>query len=329
MKRKSPRNKPVHGSKKSKSYSIKPVTAAVQHSEGPHWDENNENLYFVDTFKATIYRWDSMNDKTSSHKLDNHNSVGVIIPIKDEKEEFVVAADRSLYRFKWPKEGIKLKTEARSLALLDKDKPKNQCNDGKADSYGRLWIGTLTRNEDLSVSPKGGSLFTLKCGDTIKVDEKISNTSISNGLAWSKNNKKMYHIDSLEKNVYEYDYEEKSGNISNRKIVFKLSNHPELQGIPDGMTIDVQDNLWIALFGGHSVINVNPKTGKLINIVKMPVTYVTSACFGGTNLDILFVTTSKLHLKEKQLVEEPDAGSVFAIENLGVKGLPGNRAKCE
>ncbi|KAJ8939122.1 hypothetical protein NQ318_012362 [Aromia moschata] len=145
-----------------------------------------------------------------------------------------------------------------------------------------------------------------------------------------------------------------------KRFFFDLHDHPELKGIPDGMTIDSSDNLWIALFGGHSVcsflptgllvlslpslelerpglmclvetldveviINVDSKTGHLKRVIKMPATYVTSACFGGPQLDILYVTTSKLHLTQPELENEPLAGSVFAVSNLEVKGVPSNK----
>nr|XP_023028338.1 regucalcin-like [Leptinotarsa decemlineata] len=164
----------------------------------------------------------------------------------------------------------------------------------------------------------------IKCGEIRKEEEKILNTSISNGIAWSKDNTKFYFTDSMEKTVAEYDYEEESGEISNRRIIFDLHNHSDLQGIPDGMTIDINGNLWIALFGGHAVINVDPRTGQIVNRIEMPVKYVTSVCFGGPQFADLFVTTSRLHLKENQLPEEPDAGCVFVVENLGIRGLPGN-----
>ncbi|XP_074033637.1 regucalcin isoform X2 [Leptinotarsa decemlineata] len=306
----------------SKALSITPITPAVTHSEGPYWDEKEQTLYYLDTFSATLHRWDSQIEQLSSHKLENHNSVGLIVPIKGEKNSFLVGADRDLFKLSWPTGLSKVKRDV--LLKVEADKPKNQFNDGKIDSKGRVWIGTLTREDDLSVSPKGGTLYMIKCGEIRKEEEKILNTSISNGIAWSKDNTKFYFTDSMEKTVAEYDYEEESGEISNRRIIFDLHNHSDLEGIPDGMTIDINGNLWIALFGGHAVINVDPRTGQIVNRIKMPVKYVTSVCFGGPQFADLFVTTSRLHLKENQLPKEPDAGCVFVVKNLGIRGLPGN-----
>nr|XP_023028339.1 regucalcin-like [Leptinotarsa decemlineata] len=196
----------------SKALSITPITPAVTHSEGPYWDEKEQTLYYLDTFSATLHRWDSQIEQLSSHKLENHNSVGLIVPIKGEKNSFLVGADRDLFKLSWPTGLSKVKRDV--LLKVEADKPKNQFNDGKIDSKGRVWIGTLTREDDLSVSPKGGTLYMIKCGEIRKEEEKILNTSISNGIAWSKDNTKFYFTDSMEKTVAEYDYEEESGEIS-------------------------------------------------------------------------------------------------------------------
>ncbi|XP_018577150.1 regucalcin-like isoform X2 [Anoplophora glabripennis] len=300
------------------------ITEPVQHSEGPFCDVNNEVLYYVDTFQATAFRYNLKTAKRSSYKLDGHNSIAVVIPSGENQDEFIVGADRCLYRMIWPDcENVEATLE--KLLKVEDEKPTNQFNDGKVDSRGRLWLGTLTRNKDLSVAPNGGSLYMFGSEDLQNFEEKVPNTSISNGLAWSSDGKRFYFIDSAPRLVYGYDYHEETGKIGGEKVVFDLHDHPHLKGLPDGMTIDTSDNLWIALFGGHSVININPRTSKIIREIKMPVTYVTSVCFGGPNLDVLFVTSSRLHLNDAQVKEEPLAGCVFAVSNLGVKGLPNNR----
>lgn len=90
------------------------------------------------------------------------------------------------------------------------------------------------------------------------------------------------------------------------------------------MTIDSEDNLWIALFGGGGVIKVNSQTGQLERFIQLPVTYVTSCTFGGRNLHTLYVTTSRFKLDEDGKKNEPLAGCVFAIDNLGVRGTVNN-----
>lgn len=106
-------------------------------------------------------------------------------------------------------------------------------------------------------------------------------------------------------------------------VAFDFTQYPILAGIPDGMTIDVDNNLWIANNGGGSVIKVNPNTGELLQIVPIPSRDVTSCIWGGSNLETLFVTTSKRTLTDDEKKIWPYAGSVFGVTNLGTKGFQG------
>jgi gluconolactonase len=94
----------------------------------------------------------------------------------------------------------------------------------------------------------------------------------------------------------------------------------DLQGVPDGMTIDTDGNLWIANFDGSVVVKYDPRTGTLLQTIKIPALQVTSVAFGGKNLDELYVTTASMHIREKQ---DPPRGAVFKVTGLGVKGYPG------
>ncbi|XP_044756657.1 regucalcin-like isoform X2 [Coccinella septempunctata] len=300
-------------------YKIEAVTPPVQHGEGPHWDPKTNTLYYVDTFNATACRFcpASKDARMTKYELDDRDSIGVIIPVKDNENDFIVTSDRYIYKLHWHTE-TNNKGTLSEIHFVDEDKDKNQFNDGKADSKGRLWTGTLTREKDLSVSPNGGCLFRFDLGE--KVTRHIEDVSISNGIAWSKDNKRFFFTDSQTKKVVVYDFDEEAGTLGDHKVLFDLEEHPELEGIPDGLTIDEKDNLWIALFGGHGIIHVNGKTGKLMNYLKLPATYCTSACFGGPNQEVLFVTTSNFKLKKEEKDKEHLAGSVFAVTDIGVKG---------
>lgn len=150
---------------------------------------------------------------------------------------------------------------------------------------------------------------------------------MSNGLAWNQDDTKFYYIDSPTLHVMQYDYDSESGAISNGKIVFDVNQYQNyITGVPDGMTIDAEDKLWIALYGGGTIIHVDPSTGSLLNIIAIPARYVTSVNFGGPNLDVLFVTTSRYTLSQTERKQQPAAGSVFAITNTGSYGLPAFQA---
>ncbi|XP_050514514.1 regucalcin-like [Diabrotica virgifera virgifera] len=303
------------------TYVIEKVTTAVQHAEGPFWCPETRNLLYVDSFKLTLHRINIDNKKQKETVLlKNHRSIGFVIPINCTQERYLVFADHDVYDLRWSSNVTVLE----KILTIEKNKPKNQYNEGKADRRGRVWAGTLTRKEDLGVESGGGSLYMID--NKLRVNLELTNLSISNGLVWNRNFTKFYFIDSATKNIDEYDYKEKSASITNRRTVINIKD-AGFQGIPDGMNIDLKGNLWIALFGGHHVLQVNPVTGEIIRKIKMPATYITSVIWGGNNFETLFVSTSRLRLNKEQLKEEPDAGSIFAVKGLGVKGLKLNMAK--
>jgi len=107
---------------------------------------------------------------------------------------------------------------------------------------------------------------------------------------------------------------------ANRRTAFDFKAEG-VEGIPDGMTIDIDGNLWIAVFDGSKVIKVDPRKGKKIDQINFPTKNVTSVAFGGENLDILYVTSAKHFLSEEELKAQPTAGALFEVRNLGTKGL--------
>ncbi|KAK9874879.1 hypothetical protein WA026_005692 [Henosepilachna vigintioctopunctata] len=191
---------------------IEALTSPIQHGEGPHWDQKKNVLYFVDTFQATAYRLklDPAGNKLEHQKLEGRDSIGIIVPIKNTIDEFVIAADRYLYRLTWRDYENEI-VGLTQIKMVDEEKHKNQFNDGKADAKGRLWIGTLTREEDLSVSNNGGALYRFDGGKL--VSKQIDNTSISNGIAWSSDNTRFYFVDTETRDVIEYEYDSQSGEL--------------------------------------------------------------------------------------------------------------------
>lgn len=172
------------------------------------------------------------------------------------------------------------------------------------------------------VTPNEGVLYLISRENMNDPSPMLRPVNISNGLAWNKANDKFYHIDTPTFTVKEYDYDNDSGNISNPRVAFNLTKFGNIGGFPDGMTIDKDDNLWIALYYGGAVIKVNPKTGCLLEVIAIPAQCVSSVSWGGPKLDILFVTTSRHALSPLERIRQPAAGSLFGITNLGTNGLP-------
>jgi sugar lactone lactonase YvrE len=188
------------------------------------------------------------------------------------------------------------------------DAKKIRMNDGKCDPAGRFWAGTMAYDE----TPEAGSLYVFEDGTARTVLEKAT---VSNGLGWSLDHGTMYYIDTPTGRVDAFDYDEDSGAVSGRRPFVTVEG-----GSPDGMTVDDEGHLWVALWKGGAVHRYDP-SGKLVATVRLPVTNVTSCCFGDPGGATLFITTSRQGLSNKQLSAEPDAGKIFCVRP-GVTGPP-------
>ncbi|GBP54106.1 Regucalcin [Eumeta japonica] len=296
------------------SVTVEQVTEPVLLGEGPHWDSNLNVLYFI-SLDQHIHKYDPATKLHTKAKLDS--KVGFIVPVDGTSDEFVVGMERKFVIIQWDgTDGAPVRT-VKVLGEVDHDVTGTNINDGKADPRGRLFAGTMSQvKPNLDLVKDDGSLYRITGSAT---PEKLcGKIKLSNGLAWDLAEKAFYYIDSLERAIRGYDYDVNTGNISNLRYVFDFKKN-NMEGMPDGMTIDTDGNLWIAVFGGSSVIKVDPRTGALLQTVAIPVPQVTSTTFGGPNLDVLFVTTAKLDFNGPQ---EPPAGAVFKVTGLGVKGYP-------
>lgn len=302
---------------------IKQVTEPFGLAEGPHWDHRTQKLYFVDIFGQKICRLDPASGSVTSTYIEN-GPVGVAIPVYDEPDKFVAGSGTDFVLVTWDSGFSKATASASILTTVDTNRNGTRWNDGKVDSSGRFWGGTMGPEENGVAVPNLGSLYLI--GPDFAPKVKITPVTISNGLAWNKEDDTLYYIDSPTRQVVAYDYDRLNGNISNKRIVFDLEKN-NITGLPDGMTIDTDGNLWIAVYLGSRVLNVNPKTGQLIRSIKLPAERVTSVAFGGPFLNILYVTTSSYGLSEAEKKNQPKSGSLFSVEGLNVNGLLANYFK--
>jgi sugar lactone lactonase YvrE len=202
--------------------------------------------------------------------------------------------------------------EIEDLINPEPDLATTRFNDGKCDPRGRFWAGTMDMEE------KGplGSLYMLDADK--KLTRQWHGVTVSNGLAWDPDGTTLYYIDSPTRVVAAFDYDAATGGLSNRRVAITI---PEGEGFPDGMTIDVEGKLWIALWGGWGVVRYDPETGERLGKIELPVEKVTSCVFGGANLDELYVTTARIGLDAAASEAQPFAGGVFRVD-AGVSGLP-------
>ncbi|XP_011175815.1 regucalcin isoform X1 [Solenopsis invicta] len=299
---------------------IEKVTNAYGLSEGPHWDHRTQKLYFVDINNQYIRRLDPATGVVTSVYID-HGPVGVVVPVDDTTDQLVAGSGKDIILVTWDGDSDDSQVPIKVLCSVDFAQAQTRINDGKVDSAGRFWLGTMGQEVNGVAASNQGTLY--RVNEDLHPEKEISPVSISNGLAWNIEDDTFYYIDSPTRQVAAYDYNPNNGTICNRRIVFDLNN-TDLQGVPDGMTIDADGNLWIALFGGHHVIHVDPKTGQVLRKVKIPAENVTSVAFGGPLLDILYVTTSGFNLTAEQRKATPHAGAVFAVKGLKVRGILAN-----
>ncbi|PTV97765.1 sugar lactone lactonase YvrE [Halanaerobium saccharolyticum] len=279
------------------------LDAKAQIAEGPFWDQEKQFLYWVDILGKTINLYNPAAAKNELIQLDK--MIGALIPAENGK--LLAALEDGLYL-------IDAKTsEQEFLVNPESNNDQTRFNDGKCDRRGRFWVGTM----DLEEKRELGTLYCLD--QELNLVEKIKNVKISNGLAWSLDNKTMYYIDSPTKEVLAFDYDLETAEITNKRVIISFA---EAEGVPDGMTIDAEGKLWIAHFGGGQVSRWNPNSGEKIDSVQLPVSNVTSCAFGGKNLDELYITTASVGLSEEEKEAQPLAGGIFRYQ-AGVKGLAG------
>lgn len=277
--------------------------------EGSIWDDKKQCLYWVDIYQGILHRLDPKIGKHDSIKVGGF--LGSVVP--SESGEMILLNNRSFVSLNWEKKSFK------TLGEVEKDLEGNRFNDGKCDPAGRYWAGTMPQAED---GPYGG-LYCMY--PDLSVETKLTDISISNGLVWTSDKKTMYYIDTPTKEVWAFDYDNKTGSITNKRVAVTI---PESEGFPDGMTIDDENKLWIAHWGGYQVARWDPESGEKLFSVKMPVSQVTSCAFGSEKLDQLYITCARKGLSEEALSKEPLAGSLFVFDTKGkYKGVPANRFK--
>ena len=189
--------------------------------------------------------------------------------------------------------------------------PQNRFNDGKCDPAGRFWAGTLSLNRQ----PGAASLYCLDPDGGVRT--MLRGLTNSNGIAWSLDRTAMYHIDTPTRRVTAYDYDVATGEIENPRTAIVV---PPEAGKPDGMTIDAEGMLWIALWKGGCVGRWDPHSGAIGDDCR-PARQTTSCAFGGPGLRDLYITTARIGLSEADLAGQPHAGGLFRARP-GVAGVP-------
>ena len=266
--------------------------------EGPIWWQNK--LIYVDIEGHALVELDTESGLEKVYPMGER--IGTVVP--RASGGYLCAGDSGIYCFD-PVSG-----ERRNLADPEAEKrPDNRFNDGKCDSAGRFWAGTIS-----TVKKTGDA--KLYCLDTSgALHTKIPGVTNSNGLCWNAAADTMYYIDTPTRQIRAYAFDNAAGTIGKGKVAIDTAA-AGYDSSPDGMTIDAEDKVWVAFCHGGCVVRFDPGSGEKLQQVDLPCVETTACAFGGPELNRLFVTTGIPKSKV-----EPDAGKVFVIDGLGVKGV--------
>ncbi|KAH8286798.1 hypothetical protein KR018_011396, partial [Drosophila ironensis] len=300
------------------SYKVEPLPDSFAGlGEGPHWDEARQSLYYVDIEAGGLLRYDYQQNKVYKAKIEGEPLAGFVLPIEGRPQEFAVGCGRRVEIVQW--DGVSPTAKVvRQLFQVQPLLEKNRLNDAKTDPRGRFFGGTMRYIGD-EFEFRHGELYRWEAGQTSVIKGDVG---ISNGLAWDEKAKKFYYIDTTDYEVKSYDYDFETGVATNPKVVFNLrKTSPKDHLLPDGLTIDTEGNLYVATFNGATIFKVNPNTGKVLLEIKFPTKQITSAAFGGPNLDILYVTTAA------KFDQPAPAGTTFKVTGLNATGFPGVNLK--
>ena len=282
----------------SDSISITPIGSRISKwGEGPiFW---NEHLLYVDIEGHALIRLNPKNGEEQVWEIGER--IGTVVP--RQSGGFVCAGDSGIYSFD-PVTGDK-----KSMADPESDKrPDNRFNDGKCDPSGRFWAGTIS-----TVKKTGDAkLYMLDVNGDLSL--KVPGVTNSNGICWNAKADRMYYIDTPTKEIWAFPFNNQLSELGEKQVVFNTED-AGLDGSPDGMTIDADGMLWVAMCHGGAVLRIDPHNGSLLQKIDFPCVETTACAFGGDKLERLFVTTG-IH----KSIEEENAGRVFVVDGLGVVG---------
>lgn len=262
--------------------------AGCRLGESPMWHAGRKSFFWVDIEGRALYERD-MQGSVRRHAFEQR--VSMVVPGRGE--EVILGLQGGVARFH-------LSTGALEwVTTFNMTWDTIRCNDGRADHEGRLWIGTMP----MQGHEGAGNLYCVETGGQFCVQQ--TGVAISNGMAWTEDNRYFYYTDSATREIWRYTSH--NGRISGRQTVISIPPH---LGLPDGMAIDAAGMLWIALYGGSGVGCWDPHSGKMISFISLPVPNVTACAFAGENLDQLVITTAA-----------GEGGGHLYLAEPGVKGM--------
>lgn len=273
-------------------------------AESPVWDERSGRLVWVDLLRGIVHLTDIA--LGADVAIPVGQMVGAVALCEDGRQLIAIEVGFALLDARRP--GFEV------IAPVTADDPGLRMNDGKVDPSGRFWAGSMALDERAGA----GTLYRLDPDRS--TSPLLGGLTISNGLDWSADRRTMYFIDTATRQVDRFAYDDALGTISGRRSVVRIEPG---EGSPDGMTLDAEGYLWVALFDGWAVHRYAPD-GRLDRRVEVPAAQCTSVAFGGPGYEDLFITTGQEGFPPGGRPDQPHAGGVFRCRP-GVRGRPANR----
>lgn len=271
--------------------------------EGPVWDIEEQRLYWIDSLGCKVYRCTA--DGREVRAWDLPERIGSMALRSSGGAVLALANGFHFLDFATGETSFIVDPEA--------GKVHNRLNDGKVDRRGRFIAGSMDVNEE----GYNGALYRLDPDLSLhKLDDRII---CSNGPCWSPDSRTFYFADSWSGEIWAYDYDLDTGGVSNRRTFTKLDT--SRGGAADGSTVDAEGFLWNAQVYDGRLIRYAPD-GTVDRVIEMPVKKVTSVNFGGPNMDVLYVTSMSKPPLPRFPKDGVQGGSLFAIHDLGVRGIP-------
>lgn len=270
--------------------------------EGPVWDPIRSRLLWVDIHSGDAHSGHLLDDGTITDENAVHldRTVGAL-GVAPSGDWVVAGAERLLVRTAAGEvsEGPRIVSAGSGRRL----------NDGAADPAGRYLVGTLS----LTGSSASEALVSVDAAGDVRVIDR--DLTLSNGLAWTADGLTLYSVDTERRVVFRRAYEPTTGASGDREQFLSFAD-----GFPDGMTIDAEEHLWIAMWGLGEVRRYAPD-GALVRRIAVPAPHTSCVAFAGPLLETLVITTATEGMAAEDLAAYPLAGRIFTCRP-GVRGLP-------
>ena len=271
--------------------------------ESPVWSVAEQALYWVDVLNPRIHRFDPSTGTHDSWLVETEiGSIGLA-----SGNHLIVGLRMGFACYDLGSSEIEIIADPEGDGRYN----ANRLNDGKVDRAGRYWCGSM---QDPGHEPVG-TLYRMDTDRT--VHSMVGGIRVPNALCWSPDNRIMYFADSFAGCMWAYDFDLVTGSIENRRVFAQTSDDG---GHQDGATVDADGCVWNAHIFAGRVVRYDPH-GQIEREIKVPTPQVTSCAFGGPDLNTLYITTASMRMNREDLVTDPLAGSLFAVQT-DVCGLP-------